>query len=417
MLRYALRRPWALLGLGGAWAQPALPRDTDTVALGPGYGLQVYYTLRRGIISTVPLTRWHLAFEVAPRGAAIRTNHAANVTVYKTRRDTTSWASLGLEDTTERLYDDLCRWTQGALNRTANPNNPADFGWGLYNPSTRIVTGDSLYILQVGQTYYKVWIKELRDNAYYLRTAALDGSGELNTTVPKSLAASAKFVYYDISAGQALALEPPAAEWDLLFTQYVAFVTPPSGGPAVPYSVVGVFQNPAVRVARVRLTQQANPDTLTLTAYTLDSCLSTIGHDWKEWDGTQWRLADTLYFLVRDGAGALWRLRFIGFEGHSTGRLLMEKVRLADPTSLRTDQTLTPGHIYPQPAQTELNLHAPFPLRTVELYGLSGQLAYRWEALAGAEVRLTRPPFLPSGLYFLRLIGETQEQWAKVILE
>ncbi|MEN2992167.1 MAG: T9SS type A sorting domain-containing protein [Bacteroidia bacterium] len=417
MRRHTLPRLCALVGLGGAWAQPALPRDTDTVALGPGYGLQVYYSLQRGVVSTVSLDRWHLAFEVAPRGAAIRTNHAAGVIVYKTRRDTTGWASLALEDTTERLYDDLCRWTQGAFNRTANPNNPADFGWGLYNSSTRIVTGDSLYILRVGQTYYKVWIRELRDNTYYLRTAALDGSGELNTTVPKSLGASAKFVYYNLSTGQALALEPPAAEWDLLFTQYVAFVTPPGGGPAVPYPVVGAFQNPAVRVARVRLTRQANPDTLTPAAYTLDSCLSTIGHDWKEWDGTQWRLADTLYFLVKDGTGALWRVRFIGFEGRSTGRILVEKARLSGSAGLEATQASGLYRLYPQPAQTELNLYAPFPLHTVELYGLTGQLAYRWEALAGTEVRLARPPFLPAGLYLLRLIGPAQEEWMKVIFE
>lgn len=393
---------WVGLLLRALCAQDSIIRDS--VEMGAGYANQVYYSLQNGVVGTALATGWHLAFEVPIRGAAIRINSARGVGVWSTTRDTSEWAALSLADTVERLYDDLCRWEVGALNRGAAPGNPFDVGWGLYDLLTHITYGKALFIISLpGGTQKKLWIRRLEGPHYTLRLANLDGSGDTTLTIDKGVATGQNFVYLKlVPTPEVLSLEPPTTSWDLVFTPYTALL---SGN--VSYPVTGVLQNGRVRTARVPLRSDANPDTLTPAAYALDSCLSTIGYDWKRFDmsTSSWILADTVYYLIRDNAGALWRLRFVGFTGSSSGKALFEKVRLQASTALSQGRAQR-LQIYPQPAREGFWLSLPGTgSYELALYSLTGQVAWKGQVLGDVEVYLIRPAGLPAGAYFLRIVG------------
>lgn len=396
-----------------ASAQPAR-RDTDTVRMGVGYRYQTYYQLSTGQQDTALRCGWHLAFEVPIRGAAIRANHPCGVTVYKTTRDTSGWTQLSVADTVHPLYDDLCYWTIGAFNTTASPN-AFDVGWGVYSLTDHITRGDSLYIIRVGNAFKKLWIQRLQGANYFIRVANADGSEDTSYAVSKTVASGKNFVYLNLLTHQVLDLEPEPQNWDLLFTQYSKFLPSPQG--PILYNLVGVLLNQGVQAARVRLPSQADPDTLTLSAYPLDSCISVIGDDWKRFDAQsmQWHIADTLYFIVRDKTGNLWRIRFIGFGGSSTGNSIVEKVLLGNAASLSVGGDGAVA-IYPQPAQSGIYLLlAGRQPAKVELLTITGQVVFGTQTHDDEVLYIMRPVGLPGGVYVLRVSTATGS-WTKPII-
>lgn len=396
-----------------ASAQPAR-RDTDTVRMGVGYRYQTYYRLSTGQQDTALRCGWHLAFEVPIRGAAIRANHPCGVTVYKTTRDTSGWTQLSVADTVHPLYDDLCYWTIGAFNTTAS-SNAFDVGWGVYSLTDHITRGDSLYIIRVGNAFKKLWIQRLQGADYFIRVANADGSEDTSYAVSKTVASGKNFVYLNLLTHQVLDLEPEPQNWDLLFTQYSKFLPSPQG--PILYNLVGVLLNQGVQAARVRLSSQADPDTLTLSAYPLDSCISVIGDDWKRFDtqSMQWHIADTLYFIVRDKTGNLWRIRFIGFGGSSTGNSIVEKVLLGNAASLSVGGDGAVA-VYPQPAQSGIYLLLAGRQPTkVELLTITGQVVFGTQTHDDEALYIMRPVGLPGGVYVLRVSTATGS-WTKPII-
>lgn len=409
----------------GVWkwgiAQP-LRRDTDTVVMGERYRNQVYYQLLTGRQDTALRCGWHLAFEVPIRGAAIRANHPCGVTVYKTTRDTTGWGQLTVADTLHPLYDDLCRWDKGAFNVTAGPS-AFDVGWGTYNINDHITRGDSLYIIAITRPdqsplYKKLWIQRLEGSNYFIRVANDDGSADTTYAVDKSRAQGKNFVYLNLLTHEVLDLEPAPQNWDLLFTQYSKFL--PSGQGPILYNLTGVLLNQGVRAARIRLPSQASPDTLTPSAYALDSCISVIGDDWKRFDNQtrQWYLADTLYFLVQDRRGNLWRIRFIGFGGSATGASIIEKTLIQSSTAFKGFFPISEVTVYPQPAQDGIYVILPdLASAEIELLSIVGERVVCMSIGKADAFYLSRPTTLPGGVYLLRIRSGVQTWMKRVIFE
>lgn len=404
------------LGLINEAVAQTLRRDTDTVVMGSGYRYQVYYQLSSGRQDTAWRCGWHLAFEVPIRGAAIRANHPCGVTVYKTTRDTSEWAQLSVADTVHPLYDDLCRWEIGAFNTTAGPS-AFDVGWGIYNINDHITRGDSLYIIRIGNNFKKLWIQRLQGADYFIRVANPDGSGDTTYAVSKTVATGKNFVYLNLLTHQVLDLEPAPQNWDLLFTQYSKFL-PAGPNTQILYNLTGVLLNQRVWAARVRLSSQADPDTLTPAAYPLDSCISVIGDDWKRFDNQnmQWYIADTLYFLVRDRAGDLWRMRFIGFGGSATGAAVVEKALIQQNTASISSRTEGALAVYPQPAREGFYLMLPdaHPMR-VELFSLTGERLLTVHTGGEEALYIARSAGVSGGVYLLR-VSSTVGSWTKRII-
>ncbi|MCS6790855.1 MAG: hypothetical protein NZ580_07750 [Bacteroidia bacterium] len=394
-------------------------RDTDTIVMNPGYRYQVYYQLSSERQDTALRCGWHLAFEVPIRGAAIRANHPCGVSIYKTTRDTSGWTQLTLNDTVHPLYDNLCRWDIGAFNTTKG-SSAFDVGWGLYSINDHITRGDSLYIIRIGNAFKKLWIQRLQGTEYFIRVAELDGSRDTTYAVRKTLAPERNFVYLNLLTHRVFSVEPPAQEWDLVFTQYTKpLPLPDNPTTLIPYNLVGVLMNNGVRATRIRLPRNGNPDTLRPTHYALDSCISLIGDDWKFFDRNtgQWTLADTLYFLIRDKRGNLWRMRFIGFEGSTTGRAVVEKTLLqrAGGTSLPT-AFVQDIRVYPQPAEEGVFIEFPQPFSgKVELFTLRGEKLFSLTVQNQEQIYIPRPSGGTRGAYWLHL-HTSSGVWGKLVI-
>jgi hypothetical protein len=220
----------------------------DTVAIGPGYGLQSWYALSTGNQSNASKTEWDIAFDLSPQGSSILFNTVSGAMLWQyPHTDTSGWASLdtaGFGSWGLRWNSDTS-WSEGAFSRYLHPSNPFDLGWGVYSTFTHYVTGDSLYVVQLANgSFKKLWIRQLASGAYTFRHADLSGANSLDRAITKSTYAGKKFVYYSLQNDVTLDREPLASDWDLLFTQYTAFI------PA-PYTVSGLLVQDGIEVAKV----------------------------------------------------------------------------------------------------------------------------------------------------------------------
>ncbi|MGQ9864406.1 MAG: T9SS type A sorting domain-containing protein [Bacteroidia bacterium] len=377
-------------------------QQLDTLQMGSGYTNGVFYQLSSGTKTPIPMENWDIAFSVGPRTATLRISR--NVTLWATTRSATpqGWNDLTVADTTFHLYNSDENWLIGAFNQTANPTNPFDEGWGYYNPSTRHVVGDSLYLLKTAQgTYWKLWVDSLLWDTLYVVHYAEVGNTTTNTLrIPKRNYPNRNFVYLSLSTSTLHNYEPPKTDWDLIALPYYTYLRPQG----VYYPVTGVLANLGVKGKAFTLTSSANPDTLSWQNTSLDSTANFIGYDWKRFDMStfQWTVADTIYYILRDKAGSYWRIRFKSFSGASTGRIVLEKKLLAAPSAL-VGSTL-PVRIFPNPTEGEIFLDMPETM-TVEVQLLSpvGTVLYQTQVRQATRLLL---PQLPEGVYLLRIFNE-----------
>jgi hypothetical protein len=429
MKKHTLVSRLALLGLlVGSFGYAQIVRDTLILRVqqtNEPYRLVFYRVSDGWRLDTAAYNSWHLAFEVPGFTAAIRVNHGAGLTVWNTRRPATpsDWNALSLSDTISRLYDSDTAWSIGAFNTTANPQDSFDLGWGNYNFTTHAITGDSLHILRLPDgSYRKLWLDRLQSGVYYFKYANLDGSGEVSAQAPKSLAPRRGFVYYNLLTSQALNLEPVDSLWDLVFTQYLTFL-PPSG---TPYPVVGALQNRRVSVARIPLSADANPDTLSPSLYPYASAINTIGYDWKRYDmqNNAWLLADTVYYLVKTRNNEIWRLRFVAFgdsvapNGARIRYTILERKKVGEVSALPASSFAPLALVaYPNPAQEGTWIATPEngPL-SVRLYNNLGQVVYEAQAEGYGFLYIPRNG-LPAGLYRLRVQSTTGTGLVSILFE
>ncbi len=370
----------------------------------------VFYRVSDGWrLDTAAYNSWHLAFEVPGFTAAIRANLGAGLIVWRTTRPATvaDWNALSLSDTSARLYDSDTSWSIGAFNTTATSDS-FDLGWGNYDLVTHAITGDSLYILRLPDgSYRKLWLERLQSGVYYFKYAHLDGTNEVSAQAPKSLAPRRGFVYYNLLTQQALNLEPVDSLWDLVFTQYLTFLPPNR----TPYPVVGALQNRRVTVARIPLSQDADPDTLSPGLYPYASAINTIGYDWKRYDmsSNTWFVGDTVYYLVKARNGEIWRIRFVAFGdsvldgGNVQLRLrytVIERKKVGSAAMLPSQGPATlPVVAYPNPATEGVWIAVdPGSPVIVRLYNTQGQVVYE-RVYDGNDLMYLPRQGLSSGLY------------------
>ena len=220
---------------------------TDTVSLGTGYTNQLWYSLPNNEQGTAPKNNWDLMFDVSGFGSSIHINSITGTQLWRyTAADTSGWPTLdtaGIDGWTP-LYNSDTSWIFGAFDKGMVFSNPNDLGWGVYNSITHIVTGDSLYVIKLASgAYKKLWIQSLASGNYNFKYANIDGSSQQSGTIVKSAYSGKNFAYFSLQSNMALDREPASANWDLLFTQYTAFI--PS-----PYTVAGVLLNVGVTAAQ-----------------------------------------------------------------------------------------------------------------------------------------------------------------------
>jgi len=179
-----------------------------------------------------------------------------------------------------------------------------------------------VYLLDMGRDfdnqergYYKLQILDYQAGEYTLKLAALSG-GETYTL---RLSPDDRYNYQFIHFGdpeQLLSLEPPRAEWDMVFGRYLERLF--DGSDTLDYSVTGVLLNPYQTEAYQLDSATAGFSALDLSAVQMEEFTvrsTAIGHDWKSFslDNNSFSVNARQYYLVKDEAGQIFKLRFTGF--------------------------------------------------------------------------------------------------------
>lgn len=393
----------------------------DTVSLGAGYANQKWYSLQNDEQGSAPKNNWDIAFDASGFGTSIHINSIIGTMLWTyPMADTTGWASLDTSgiNSWKMKYNSDTTWTIGAFDKGAVLSNPNDVGWGIYNSITHIITGDSLFVIKLSSgAYKKLWIKNVAGGGYNFQYADLNGSNLQTQFLAKSNYTGKNFGYFSIQTNTALNREPVAsANWDLLFTQYTAFIP-------TPYTVGGVLSNKGVKVA-----QANNVSTPTSysnwPAHSYATAINEIGYDWKAFS-TSWQLVqDTVYF-VQSKAGDIWKLRFTGFGGSGNGNYIFAKEKLSSVGITELDGNLSASiAVYPNPSNGEnvtliYNFEKNFSKAEYTLYDLSGRLiqSENLNSNNGLFSHTINTAGLNTGLYIVSVTIDQKTIQQKIIIK
>ena len=420
---------WAALLSGQLFGQTTYK---DTVTMGQGYANAVYYNLRTGAKSQSAISTWHMSHTTVSRDNCVRLNHLNGIDVYAypkgdnkdfSKMDTAGWNSW------KHLYNDIHTHELGALNQSINSKDQWDFSWGVYDPTTKEVVGDSLYLLVIasktGSTILKFMpIKQLVNGDFLFRFATLDGAIDKTDTLLQSSFTGKSYKYYNFFKG-AVQPEPIRENWDLLFTRYMAPTTPPGGGPMVMYPTMGVESKRGERVSKITTYTwdviAANPAQsiagikMTGTPGELSKDLTKIGGDWKAYDGaamtwnisTDWNyIVETIRIQGTTKDTAFWMLAFTGFSGSSKGESQLKRMELKTAAAAVSHAKQFSAKLFPNPSTDNVLIMANgiSEKAIVQIIAVDGRLIHsnsNCEFSQGAVQFSVQD--LPSGSYFVAI--------------
>ncbi|MGC4058902.1 MAG: HmuY family protein [Chitinophagaceae bacterium] len=284
---------------------PVKPQGAEQIAsveLGEDYKWQVYYSLENNKeIARNLITDWDLAFECGTAGYRITLNSAKfRMGVYPVYGK--DFSSVSAKDSSGiKLRTDLYT---GLLDSTAIGD------WRSGKPVFIVNRGIDAGGKNTGTC--KIQVLESDAASYTVRVSGLDNSNDTLLTVEKD----DRYTFTQVSLANGAAIlhtEPPAKDWDIVFTKYTHFYTDLN----MPYAVVGCLLNRYSTFAAVD-TMHTDFSSITLQSaenVSFSSLINTIGFEWKSYDinAGLYTVDSKKYYLVKVQSGAYYKMRFTGF--------------------------------------------------------------------------------------------------------
>jgi hypothetical protein len=297
----------------------------DSLVMGADYANDIYYDLKKGVVSTVPRNNWDLGFKTNPRSASIIINSTSGVKLWEYPvEDTSKWTTVdttGLKKNWKQLVNSDTTWSFSAFEN--NMKGHPDYGWGEYNSLTHDLNGNSFFIIQLQDGSFKkimIMKREAAKNSYTFKYANLDGSSPVSKSLNIGDYSDKNFVYYSLATGQVVDHEPKSDKWDLLLTRYTAMVPMGPGAPMA-YPVVGFLQNEGVLVAKMTGDTASN-DYKNAAFHT---GFSTIGYDWKKQvsqTSADYTIVPNQYYFVKTKDKSIVKLVFKKFESSPKSKVV-----------------------------------------------------------------------------------------------
>ena len=373
---------------------------TDTVKTS-GNTMDVYYNLHTGEKFTADRDNWDIAFESKGFTASVLINGQKGIMLYSSPYEVKDWASF---DTTgyaawPTTQNSRESWSKGAFNH--NLSSEFDLGWGTYNVSNHVITGDSVFLVELEDgSMRKLYVNELASGVYKFTYANVDGSNEKTVELKKNDIGAQNFGFYSLKDEMFMVREPDTEEWDVVFTEYISPI-PTGPGQFVDYPVTGVKINKNVQVAQRDGMDVTSDDTSNLNWSTN---MTEIGSDWKSWNGTAYEYEeDRAYFVKLDG-GQMWKMYFTKYEGGPLGNFYFVKEKMASGVGIETIAA-SRVNVYPNPVNQgsaiNISLDDNTQLVEVRVYNQAMQLVSVQESASIATNDLV------TGLYFMAV--ETTE--------
>ncbi|MEM1318929.1 MAG: T9SS type A sorting domain-containing protein [Bacteroidota bacterium] len=389
-------------------------QEFDQPSVAKDYQERTFYRVQDGSMVSHDHTTWDIAFGLGMFDLGIFINEAAGLSFTNPYPEVELYVTTGTDydnaDTMgmTRIFNDDVSWAEGAFNHVKNSESPLDFGWGDYDGQNNVVNGTRVFAVKLRSgVYKKIEIQSLIGGVYSFRYANLDGSNEVTQTINKSNYAGKSLVYYSLENDMIMDQEPD--NWDFVFTRYVTTLAAPGGG-FLDYRVTGLVSNAGVSVAQADGIDINTVDHNDYESAYVDSLLA-IGHDWKIFGGG-WSIAPNRVYFVKTTDDEIWRLRFIDFEGSSTGVTTLERTFESEVTSVVDPEAfdhLSTFNVFPNPASdlTYVSFDVNTSLRTAELRLVNtlGQVIINRQVgiQNGFNVKEVPVSQLPSGMYHVTL--------------
>lgn len=275
---------------------------TSTVDISSNYKYQVYFDLKtNSVVGQNLKTAWDLGFEATATGNRIILNGSKAMYAYNT--GITDFASV--TDTSGFAANKSWDAPSGNLDSTAIGD------W---------IGANTVYIIDRGysetgdhQGFRKIVFETVSSTEYKVKFANLNGSGLTELTIIKD--DTYNFAFLSFTSSSVVMVEPPKADWDLVFTQYIHVFYEPE---LTTYLVTGCLLNHYNTVSSKDVTTPFTDISFaSLGNYTLTNAINTIGYDWKVFDGSTYTVDPAKNYIIRDSEGFHYKLHFIDFYNQS----------------------------------------------------------------------------------------------------
>ncbi|TNE30474.1 MAG: T9SS type A sorting domain-containing protein [Bacteroidetes bacterium] len=381
----------------------------DSVSLDPGYQSEVWYSLSNGEVSSNNISIWDLGFDVSPTGYAIRINAGSGIRAWAYPGDTSDFETLdttGISGWTELTNGEIS-WYEGALNSL---ENGLDVGWGEYDMSTHVITGNRIFVLEFGNgSYQKLIINSLTSGSFYFRHASLDNSMDMSHMLTKSDFTNVDFGYFSLSNHSSVQVEPQS-DWDLYFGKYTADL-------GMPYNVTGVLLQPDAQA--VKAYPVNDPNTYTnWGSWGFSSDMNTIGYDWKSYNFSQggYDIADSTVYFVKTANEDIYKVVFTGFGGSSTGKMYFNKSLVS--TIGLNEESSSFIEVYPNPASDIITIVSDYNENaTAQLLSTNGSVVRTTSLKSSLSTQSIDVSALPRGIYILRVQSGSDVQTERIIIQ
>ena len=385
---------------------------SDVVVTGAGYTNQIWYSLQAGEVASAPKDNWDLAFETTGFTSSIRINEQKGMAVFAAPFTTAEWADLdtaSMSSDWQLLHNDPKYWERGAFNQSSTAD--VDLGWGIYNPVTHVVSGDSLYVVQLANgDFKKLRIDNLSFGVYNFTYANLDGTEEEAAQLVKADFAGKNFGYFNMETNEVVDREPATEAWDITFTKYIDMIGPEGD---TPYGVTGVLQNYSANTSH----SEAPVDEVGPYDFPYSSEINIIGYDWKTFDFTEgYIIAEDLSYFIQGGDGIIYQIIFTGFGGSATGEyeFIIEEVGTVGLTEAEKYNL----NSYPNPSNgQDVNLSwESTAFSSLHILDLSGKLISSISLSGNAQSTRISTQTLEPGVYIVQLSGDNVVANQKLIV-
>lgn len=175
-------------------------------------------------------------------------------------------------------------------------------------------TDNFVYVVNLGTSYdgtvfglKKMDILSWNAGEFQVRVANLDGTSDETVTITTD--AEYNFSFLSLIDNQLKDIQPPKAEWDLVFTQYSHLFEP-----HFPYLVTGILANRnGVEIAEIFDKPFAEITLSDAQNANFSTNIDEIGYDWKSFTGSGYVIHDDKNYVVKSTEGIFFKLHFIDF--------------------------------------------------------------------------------------------------------
>ncbi len=274
---------------------------------------QTFYKIEENEIRMVDFNQpgdWDLGFETGEEGWHIIINYSSSARIIST--GISDFEDVDINTANDLLPVDDVFWKFdhpcGNLDSTATGN------W---------IDSAIVYILYRGvsfdnqEAYYKIKFESVDAEKYVITYGDLNTDEVYNKTVSKDDGAS--FVYFSITDGEPVLIDPGRNEWDLLFTPYYGYYKTLTGT-ETPYFLRGVYMNYFNGIEVIKINdanvKYEDIDYTYIEQYERSLMQDAIGYDWKLIPNPpdyRYNVNEDIKYIIHALDGNYYKFRFLSF--------------------------------------------------------------------------------------------------------